>query len=232
MSSPAASARRVELPVTGGASFSVLVPRGAIAEPESALPAIDVSNLPGATVPVRAGFHDATTSVSVRVVCATAPSRGWAPGVEAIVMGRASQIARGAIGGDVARFDAADTAKVGARFEQRFTATARRGGETTRAVGEHVLGFAGEARDAIVCSVVCAEPEGARACDALVEGATTTGAWVEAPPPSLAVRAILLAADRPTEAMAIVAATAIAIVAIVIARRPRPRAIERLSARR
>jgi hypothetical protein len=197
------------------------VPEGAIAEPLDALPAIDVSQLPGASVPVRAGFRGATEAL--RVVCATAPSRGWAPGVEAIVMARASQIARGALGGEVTRFDAKDTAAVATRFVQRFSARVKRGGEALAAEGRHVLGFAGEARQAVVCSVVCAAPEGRGRCAALVEAAAPLGAWVEAPPPSLLVRGILLAAERPHAAVGAVGAAMIALAAIVIARRPRPR---------
>lgn len=208
--------------IAHGARLHVAVPEGAIGEPESALPVIDVSSLPGATVPVRAGFRG--PSASVRVVCAMAPSRGWAPGVEQIVMGRASQIARGAIGGEIARFDATDTAPVGLRFEQRFEADVARGTEHARAIGKHVLGFAGEAKDAIVCSVVCVEPEAQQGCRALIDGAKTEGAWVEPPPASVAVHAILMAAERPVEAMAIVGAATILIAALVIARRPRPRA--------
>lgn len=218
------------IPVAHGASLHIAMPDGAIAEAPSALPAIDVSTLPGATVPVRVGFS--AGEMSVRAVCATAPSRGWAPGVEQIVMGRASQIARGAIGGEIARFDATDTLAVGARFEQRFEAEVKRDGASAsasasasaRVIGKHVLGFAGESRDAIVCSVVCVEPVGARACGGMIDGARAEGAWVEAPAASVVVRGILLAAERPVEATAGVGVVAMMMAAVVIARRPRPRA--------
>lgn len=219
MSSDRSEARAI----ANGAILRLRVPEGASPEPEGALPAIDVSNLPGAVVRVRVGFGDARTQV--RAVCATAPSRGWAPGVEQIVTARASQIARAAIGGEVTRFDASDTLAVGPRFEQRFEADVKRGGGDVRAMGKHVIGFSGEARDAIACSVVCTEAEGERACEALVEGATSEGAWVEAPPASLVVRGIFLAADRPMEAMSIAGALALATAALVIAKRPRPRPI-------
>lgn len=208
--------------MTAGASLRLQLPAGAVAEPSEALPAVDVANLPGATVPVRAGYTGA--GLSVRVVCATAPSRGWAPGVEGIVMARASQIAQGALGGAVTRFAAEDTAAVGPRFEQRFTADVQRGGATLAVAGRHVLGFAGEARAAVVCSVVCAEAEGHAACGGLVAAATPEGAWTEAPPPSLLVRGILLAAEAPGAAAAIVGAVLVGAAALVIARRPRPRA--------
>lgn len=203
-------------------SVRVLVPEAAVAEPADALPAIDVSNLPGAALPVRAGFRDA--AVTLRVVCATAPSRGWAPGVEQIVMARASQIARGALGGEVTRFEATDTKAVATRFEQRFQASVKRGDEALAAEGRHALGFAGEARQAVVCSVVCAEREGGGRCAPLVEAAAPLGAWVEPPPPSLLVRGILLAAEQPMVAVGIVGAATILLATLVIAKRPRPRA--------
>ncbi|MFT3774276.1 MAG: hypothetical protein QM820_53620 [Minicystis sp.] len=215
----------IVLPVSGSsnmrASVRVRVPEGALAEAAEALPAIDVSNLPGAAVPVKAGFHAA--EATVRVVCATAPSRGWAPGIEEIVMGRVSQIARGALGGEVTRFEATETAAIATRFEQRFEARVQRGGEALAAVGRHVLGFTGEKRDAAVCSVVCLEKEGGGRCAGLVNAAQAEGAWVAAPPPSFLVRGILLTAERPAVAVGIVGAATIALAALVIARRPRPR---------
>ena len=210
------------LPITGGASLRVAVPEDAVAEPPGALPAIDVANLPGATVPVRAGFRG--SSATVHVVCATAPSRGWAPGVEEIVLARASQIARGALGGEVTRFEGREIAAAGARFEERFEAGVRRGDATLAVEGRHLLGFAGEAREAVVCSVVCTEAEGRAGCASLVEAAAPVGAWVAAPAPSLVVRGILLAAEQPLWAGWIVCAATITLAALVIARRPRPRA--------
>lgn len=197
------------------------LPEAAAAEPAEALPAIEVGNIPGAAVPVRAGFH--SDHVTLRVVCATAPSRGWAPGIEDIVMGRASQIARSALGGEVTRFEGRAIVAAGGRFEERFAARVTRGPDVLAVEGRHVLGFAGEAKAAVVCSVVCAEPA-PRACAALVEAAAPVGAWTAPPDPSLVVRGILLAADHPAAAAAGMGAAVIAILALVIARRPRPRA--------
>ena len=215
----------VVLTIAGGARFRVRVPEGAVAEAAADLPLVDVANLPGASVPVRVGYRGG--GVTLRAVCATAPSKGWAPGLEDLVLGRASQIARSALGGELTRFEARDAVVVGARFEQRFDAAVKRGDQLAAARGKHVLGFAGEARDGVVCTVVCTEREGGDACAALVDAATPEGSWTEAPAPSALVRAILLAADRPTAAAGVLAVTAIALAALVIARRPRPRATRR-----
>jgi hypothetical protein len=92
-----------------------------------------------------------------------------------------------------------------------------------------VLGFAGEARDGVLCTVACIEREGRDDCGALVDAATTEGAWTAAPAPSALVRGILLAADRPMAAAGVLGVTAIAVAALVLARRPRPRATSRRS---
>jgi hypothetical protein len=210
-----------------GARLRLRVPEGAVAERAADLPMVDVANLPGATVPVRVGYR--ADGLTLRAVCATAPSKGWAPGLEDLVLARATQIVRGALGGEVTRFEARDAVVVGARIEQRFDATVKRGEETATARGRHLLGFAGEAREGVLCTVACTEREGRDDCAALVDAAAPEGAWTTAPAPSALVRGILAAADRPMTAGAILVAAAIALAALVIARRPRPRATSRRS---
>jgi hypothetical protein len=100
----------------------------------------------------------------------------------------------------------------------------RRGDASLAVEGRHVLGFAGGAHDAVACSVVCLTEGAQGGCTPLVEASGAEGAWVAAPPPSLLVRGILAAAEAPGWAGGIGGAVAIAIAAVVIARRPRPRA--------
>jgi hypothetical protein len=219
MSSPATERA---VPVVGGAGLRLALPEGASPEPPGELPAIDVANLPGASVPLRLGFRSG--ALTLRATCATAPSRGWAPGVEELVLARATAIARGALGGEVERLTAGEVERSGPRFEQRFEGALRRDGEAFAARGRHWLGFAGEARAGVLCTVACVEPERSSACGALVDAAVTEGAWIEAPPPSALVRAILLAAEHPPATAAIAGALLFAAAALVIARRPRPRA--------
>jgi hypothetical protein len=209
------------LPLTGGASLALRVPEGALPEPDEALPTLDVSGLPGAWIAARRGYRDG--GLTLRAVCVAAPSDAWAEGVEEIVLGRASQLARGALGGEVTRFEVGEAKLVGPRFEQGFDGDVDRGGEALAARGRHWLGFAGEARDALVCTVACVEPAGARACKALVDAAAPVGSWTGAPPPSLAARALVLGASMPYAAAGVVAVLSVAAVAVVLARRPRPR---------
>jgi hypothetical protein len=49
------------------------------------------------------------------------------------------------------------------------------------------------------------------------------GSFTSAPPPSALIRSILLAAEHPEAALSIGTAVTLALIAAVLARRPRPR---------
>jgi hypothetical protein len=211
-----------ELPLVAGARLALDAPEGAAREPESALPFVDLSSLPGARVAAREGWTRGP--LTLRAVCATAPASGWAPGVEEIIMGRASQIARGALGVTVTSLDAGEIDHTQQVFVQPFSGAAERGADALSLTGRHYLGFAGEPRAAIVCSIACTEPAGAHACAPLIERSGPAGLWQDPPPPSLVVRSILLAAGQPYIALGVLAVIAVVLAALVIARRPlRPR---------
>ena len=207
----------------GGATLTLHPPAGAAREPDEALPPVAVPALPGARIAARIGYRSG--AVTLRAACLAAPANGWAPGIEEIVLGRATQLARESLGGEVTPFTVGDRAAVGPRFEQRFEGVLRR--DPALAVrGRHWLGFGGDAPDAIVCTAVCTEPEHAAppACEALIEGAAPTGTWAEAPPPNLLARSLLLAAEQPQAAAAVLMTASLAVAALILARRPRPRA--------
>ena len=211
------------VPLVAGASLLIRPPEGAAREADDALPAVDVSNLPGAWIAARRGYR--SDALVLRAVCAAAPASGWASGVEEIVLARATQLARGALGGELTRFTAGESAAVGPRFEQSFAGAVRRGDEVLAVQGRHWLGFAGDdPRDAILCTLACTEPEPAHACEGLLAAAAPMGTWVDAPPPNLVARGLLLAAAQPHEAVGLLIMASLAVAALVIARRPRPRA--------
>lgn len=211
-----------------GVFISLSLPQGAREERESALPVIEVGGLPGASVALRRGFTS-PDGVIVRAACVRGPSDRWAPGVEGLVLGRATGIAREAIDAPLDRWDAGPIQAIGDRFEQRLEGEGRAGesGPALAARGRHLLGFVGEARDVVVCSVVCVERRGSSAtqerCSELVDAASAGGSLTPPPAPSVMIRAILLAAERPREALAVSFAVTLCLVAIVLARRPRPR---------
>lgn len=215
----------VTLPVTAETRLHLSVPDDATEVPTPRLPVIDVSRLPGAVIALRRGFHSASEGGSeLTALCVSAPSDRWAPGVEELLLERASGLARGALGGEVTRFDVGAIDRSGVRFEQRFEGAVERGGATHRVRGEHLLGFSGEAKTAVLCSVVCVEPGAAgMACAPRLEALRAEGAWTSAPPPSLLIEAILFTAERPEIGLGAAGALVISIVALVLWRRPKPR---------
>ena len=193
-----------------GVTLRLAVPEGARDEAESALPAIDVSAVPGAKVTVRVGARSGATTV--RAACVTAPSDRWAPGVEELVLGRATGLAIAGLGAAVERWEPSAITSEGGRFEQRVTGRAR---DREAAIVRHTLGFVGEDHDVLLCSVGCA----GAGCEEVVARSELTGELVGPPPPSALVRAVLLAAERPYEAGAGAAVAAAAVVAALVARR-------------
>lgn len=202
----------ITLDVAAGVTLALAVPDGAIEEPQGALPAIDVSAVPGARVAVRRGFTG--SGVTLRAACVVAPSDRWAPGLEELVLGRATAIATA--NGGASRWEPGPIERKGDRFEQRVTG---RAGDREIASVRHVLGFAGEGHDAVLCSIFCGGDD--LACSGIVAAASVTGPLTDAPPPSLLVRAALLTAERPYEAALSASLVIAALVALLVARRPK-----------
>jgi hypothetical protein len=207
----------------GGASITISLPHDAIEQPAGALPRIEVGGLPGARVALRRGF-EVEGGLVVRVACVEAPSDRWAPGVEELALGMASGLARGAVAKEVTldRWDTAPIVKANHRFEQRVEGAGARRDVRVALRGRHLLGFAGEAREAVLCSIVCDEPSDGARCGALVDTTELT-LLVEPPPPSALVKGILFAAERPREAGLVGALVCVGVVSLILARRPRPR---------
>ncbi|MFO0592215.1 MAG: hypothetical protein U0441_32020 [Polyangiaceae bacterium] len=201
-----------------GVVARVAIPAGAQEEAADKLPAIDVSAVPGARVTLRRGFS--TDAVTVRAACVTAPSDRWAPGLEELVLGRATGLAIAGLGVTVDRWETGPLRTSGARMEQRV---AGRTGDREVASIAHTLGFVGDDHDVVLCSIGCAargDPAIAR-CDELLAASAIEGALSGPPPPSLLVRSALSIADRPREAATIVAILGAVAAAVIIARRPR-----------
>jgi hypothetical protein len=187
------------------------------------LPTVDVPPIAGASIALRRGIA-ADAGVEIVAVCARAPSDRWAPGVEELVLGRATGIARGALQGEIDRFDAAAITAAGPRFEQPFEGAMHRGAAPLVFRGRHLLGFTSGSREAVLCSVICSEPPAsASRCAPVISSLEATGSWTSAPPPSVLVRAILGTAEHPAMALGIASALGLAVVIALFARRPRPR---------
>ena len=186
------------------------------------MPVVDVPPIPGAAIALRRGVA-AEGGLELVAVCARAPSDRWAPGVEELVLARATGIARGALRGDIDRFDASAIVASGPRFEQPFDGALHRGTEPLAFRGRHLLGFTNQSREAVLCSVICTEPPSSSSrCTPVISSLEATGAWTSAPPPSLLIRAILGTAEHPAIALGIASALGLALVILIFARRPRP----------
>ncbi|XXX75869.1 hypothetical protein WMF30_50285 [Sorangium sp. So ce134] len=209
--------------VAPGLALRLSLPAGARDAPPEALPAIDVSAIAGARVTLRRGVE--ADGLSLRAICATAPSRRWVTGLEELVLDRASGLVHGALGVAIERWEAGPIRALSQRFEQPFEGAGRAGERAVAIRGRHVLGFAGSERDAALCSVVCVEPaQGAGGrCGGLLDATGIEGAFVAPPEPGVMVRAIFFAAEEPLAAAAGFGVLAAAGVAAVLARRPRPR---------
>ena len=208
------------------------LPEGAHEDDASTLPAVEVPAAAGVEVVARRGWTAASLAgahgseappTTVRVACVRAPSDRWAPGIEDLVLARATAIAQRAAAVESARWEPSAIRTIGPRFEQTISGQAARDGAPVSISLRHVLAFAGERRDAALCTLLCVEPRSDSRCQAIVDAAEPLGTLEAPPPPSLTIRAILLAAERPAHAGTLAVVIAAALVAIILHRRPRPR---------
>lgn len=208
----------ISVEVAPGVTLRIAAPPGAREEPESALVPIDVSAVPGARVVALRGFADG--AVTVRAACVVAPSDRWAPGLEELVLGRATGLAAAGLRVPIERWDAGPIEKRSDRFEQRVSG---RVGDREAAGIAHTLAFVGKEHEVLVCSVACAAaPDAPRqACASALAGSGVTGALAAAPPPSPLVRSVLFAAEKPYETAAIAIVLGALAIALLLARRPR-----------
>ncbi|EYF02325.1 Hypothetical protein CAP_7254 [Chondromyces apiculatus DSM 436] len=169
--------------------------------------------------------------VRLQALCATAPSDRWVPGIEEIVLDRAMALTRRGVPGEIVRWEPgavrAAPAGTGSSFEQGFTGGARQG-EGSRAVrGRILLGFEGEERSALLCSVLCTEPAVASAagsgCESLVEATALEGELAAPPAPGAVVRGLLLVAEHPRPVGAALVLAAVTGIVVLLQRRPRHR---------
>jgi hypothetical protein len=202
-----------------GVHLEILPPVGAAPELESSLPAFELGPLSGARVTLRAGYSGEFGLL--RIACATAPSKGYAPGVEDLIFGRATQIERSVLA-DVVRLDAAPPRATANGFEQRLEGEAMLDAVRSRVVARHLLAFTEGGSGAVVCSVACVERV-ANGCASSIDQAKLEGALASPPPPSFVTTALFAGVENPVAASSAFAIAFVAIAWFWIARRPRSR---------
>lgn len=177
----------------------------------------DVGRLPGARIE---GFAVARSrdGLVVQIGCARAPSDRWVPGLEGVVMERATPLALAPL----ALRPSPLQRGVAPRIEGATTVEAWTGEVAGGRMGlAHVLAFAADDRDAIVCSGLCLEPASGARCDAILATLTLEGALGPPPPPGAFARGVLWSAEHPVAAAAGLGMLSAAVVALLLARRPR-----------
>lgn len=211
-----------EVVLTGGATLRFVVPASAVEAAPEKLPRFDVSGLPGARIALRRGFLDEAGS-SVLVACVEASSDKWAPSMEDVVFGVAGGVAHRASSERLTleRWDVAEIVSHDKHFEQKLSGVARRKGSSVKLLGKHVLGFEGAQRDVVLCSTLCDEPQDQDGCASIVAQSNVEG-LVDAPPPSMLVQTVFLAAERPWDALGVTGVVGLLLVGFVLAKRPRP----------
>lgn len=164
---------------------------------------IDLSAVPGARLELQRHWEHGTATVDV--ACASVPQRRWLPGLHDAVMDGATVLAGKTSGplrrGPVERSHAPER-YVAALADER---------------GAHQLVFA---RDRVLlCTLLC---EG-DACAAIVPTYEVSGELHDAPAPGLAGRLVGTLLKQPRTSVAVTGATLLLAVALLLARRPRPK---------
>jgi hypothetical protein len=190
----------------------VQVPPGWRALSPEELPAIDVSRLPGAEVAAIGGW-DGPAAI-LRAGCARGPSTRFAPGIEEVLFEKATWLALTRAGVRPAELGVTH-AQDGERSFVRVL-EGREGEATVRL--EHLILFAGEDSDVILCSTLCRGGACAGAGQLEIQGTTAP-----LPTPSLLVRGAVWAAGDPWVALGAVGFAAALVVALILWRRPYPR---------
>ena len=182
--------------------------------------------VPGAAVVLSAAWLRGPTRFEV--ACARAPTRIWVPGLEGVVLDAASATVRRVT--ELSTLAVTPLGPEGGLERQSFSGQS----SDRSAVGRHLLGFLGEARDVVVCTAVCTTSLASRAsagCDAWLESLRVEAAFVNAPAPGWLVRRGFEAAEHPRVAAAGVAAIGLLLCALLLARRPRSETVSLAPAR-
>ena len=202
--------------------LQLVLPSGCRPERDEDLPALELPPV-RATVVARAGWV-ADGGLRLRAACVRAPSDRWAPGVEDLVLGSAGHYARSTSGADLEAWAAGPIEQRDGAFSQLIEARGTSAdGAPVVARGRHLLGFVDAARDAALCSLVCVEPPPGARCAKATEDARLSGELLPPPEPSAWIRAVIVSAEHPEAAAAGACLAFVAVAALVIARRPRPR---------
>jgi hypothetical protein len=202
----------------GAARLSLGLP--ADARPRAAS-SVDLSSAPGA----RLDLHQAWSygqGAAIELVCVRGAADRWLPGLEDAVLGAASAMVRGH--GGWSSLAPGEMKALGGHLEQSFRLQAG-DSEARSGWGKHLLGFAGEPPELLLCSAVCsgAHPTaGELDCELAVASLSAEGLGA-APPPGMLAGAAGWVMQSPVLAGCVVGACALGALSLLLGLRPRPR---------
>lgn len=203
-----------ELYAAEGFKLTLEIPSSARELGSEELPRPDVSRLPGASVVALRGWDGEAV---LRAGCVRGPSSRFAPGIEEVLFEKATWLTLTRVGIEPSALQLTRAKNDERQFERVLHG--RQGDDTIRL--QHLIVFAGEDRDVILCTTLC---RGApAACEAGVGALAVEGVSAPLPRPSLLARSALWAASDPTTALAVAAGAAALLLAVVLWRRPYPR---------
>lgn len=203
--------------IGAGVSLGLALPPSAIA---SGAAPLDLSSAPGAELALHQAWQ-LSDAGALELACVHAPASRWIPGLEDAVLGAASAMVRSHAGWG--SLSPGEVRPVGTHLEQSFSLPADGPAAAATGTGRHLLGFAGQPPQVILCSLVCTSSTAAMAADcASVVGSVTSQGLGPAPPPGLLASALGFAARSPELTLGAAGLCALAAVALLLRLRPRP----------
>ncbi len=207
--------RGEELYAAEGFRVTVGVPGEARELERSELPQPDVSRLPGASIVALRGWDG--DGAIVRAGCVRGPSSRFAPGIEEVLFEKATWLTLTRAG-----VDPGSVRLLRAEDGERSFARVLGGADGEKATHlEHLIVFAGDDSDVILCSTLC--KGSATSCEGGAATIALEGTSAPLPRPSLLVQSALWAAGDPTTALGVVAGAAALVIALLLWKRPYPR---------
>lgn len=205
-------------PLDGALALSMRLPAGSRPAQPSEL---DLSAAPGASLDVQQAWSFGSGG-RVEVGCVAASAARSVPGLEPAILDAASAAARKA--GGWATLTPERLAFGPLTVEQSFRAHTTAETSPPDVFGRHVLGFAGEPPQVVLCTVACAEQAAERpgVCQVSVATLRIEG-FVEPPPAGWLSRAVGWASLHPLQATGAIVLVVLVAAALMLRFRPKPR---------
>lgn len=221
--------------VGGSVAISLRTPEGWSSKPLKPQAVPDLTQIQGASVQLARAWSPAWSNEntppthSIWLICASAPSLQWSPGLETVVFERLNSIANAQLEErlNLDTLHAGEIEKKPPTFEQSYRGHGKVGRTRTegavrlleedrlgagipmRAQGRHVLGFSSD--QVLVCSAACVEPAAHHLCASVIETVSLSGQLAAEPEPSVFGRLLVGFSQRPVTVVGVVAGVVLAL---------------------